>query len=368
MAAPRRRSIPPLIRVFRAEPWRFEFYQAVRLIEAERGLEMGDGGAGISGAEPDAPPAAPVGVTGDPRREAVRFSADPSLAFPASAIRDVHAPDRPDRPMGMVTRFLGLAGALGPLPRPWTEHFLAREAKKDRAWRAFFDIFNHRLISLMVRVRKAHRLALEVGPPHKSRIGRFLDSFIGLGTANLADRMDVPDRSLQRYAGLLAHRPRTAIGLERMAADHFAVPVRLRQFVGTWLTLEPDQWTHLGARRGPAAGRNNRLGQSAVVGTRVWDQQAGIELMIGPMAFERFLDFLPGQAAYRPLRAMATFYASPEVDVAARLVVRREEVPPMRLGGDLRLGWTSWLSTRPPTADDSQVRVALRDEAVLPRT
>lgn len=371
MAAPRRRSIPPLIRALEEEPYRFDFYQAVRVLETARGLDFEDGGPVLAGDDPDSAPAAPVGETGDPRREAVRFHADPSLAFPASSIRDLTPPDRPDRPARMTTRFLGLIGAMGPMPRPLTERFLARGAKKDLAWRAFFDIFNHRLIALMVRVRKAHRLALETRAPHRGPVGRFLFSVMGLGTPGQRDRMTVPDRSLQRYAGLLAHRPRTAVGLEQMFQDHFGVPMRVKQFMGAWFHLESDQWTHLGARPGvpggSTGGRNNALGRTAVLGTRFWEQQAGIELLIGPLDFERFKQFLPGAPANRPLLSMVLFYVSPEFNFTARLILKRDAVPPMRLGGDLRLGWTTWLSTRPPAADDSQVRITIRDESALTR-
>ena len=371
MAASRRRSIPPLIRALEEEPYRFDFYQAVRILETARGLDFEDGGPGLIGDDTDSAPAAPIGESGDPRREAVRFNADPSLAFPASSIGDLAPPDRPDRPARMTTRFLGLIGAMGPMPRPLTERFLARGAKKDLAWRAFFDIFNHRLISLMVRVRKAHRLALESRAPHRSAVGRFLFSFMGLGTPGQRDRMTIPDRSLQRYAGLLVHRPRTAVGLEQMFQDHFGAPMRVKQFMGAWFRLESDQWTHLGARPGvtggSTGGRNNTLGRTAVLGTRFWEQQAGIELLIGPLDLEDFKQFLPGAPANRPLLSMVLFYVSPEFNFTARLILKREEVPRMRLGGDLRLGWTTWLNTDQPAEDDSQVRITIRDETALTR-
>lgn len=362
MAATRRRSIPPLIRALEAEPWRFDVYQAVRILEQARGLEHSDPGAEerLSPSAEAPPRAVPVGETGDPRREAVRFTADPSLRFPASAIEAIGEAERPDRPRPMATRFLGLAGALGPLPRPVTERLLDRQAKKDRAWRAFLDIFNHRLISLMVRVKKAHRLSLETRAPHRSGLARYLFSLMGLGTPGLRDRMTTPDRALVRYSGLLAHRPRTAAGLEQMFRDYYDAPMRLAQFQGAWFRLDEDQWTRLGRA-------NSVLGESAVLGGRFWEQQAGIELVIGPLTYERFVEFLPGGVANRPLLSMVLFYVSPEFNFTARLVLKAESVPEMRLGQDLRLGWTTWLKTRPFAGDDDQVRITIRDQSALTR-
>lgn len=347
MAAKSRRSVPPLIEELRNRPYRFDFYQAVRMVELMRGIGVDPDSDGI-----------PVGEGADPRKEAVRFEADPSLAFPPSAIKSYHPNDPEAGPDDMTIRFMGLAGAMGPLPRPMTERLLQRVSKKDTAWRAFLDIFNHRLASLMVRVRKAHRVGLDTRPPHRTLIAKFLRSFMGLGTAGLEDRMSVQDRSLLRYSGLLAHHPRTALGLQRMLTDFFNLPITVRQFVGEWVDLEQGQETRLGAVRG----QHNALGEGAFLGTRYWDQQSGLELVIGPVDRETFSSFLPGGARHIPLLSLTLFYVSPELNYSVRLIARSDAVPASRLGSDLRLGMTSWLRAAPATDTDDQVVFRLRDK------
>jgi type VI secretion system protein ImpH len=353
MASKSRRSVPPLIEELRDRPYRFDFYQAVRTTELMRGV----------GIDPDSE-FVPVGEGSDPRKEAVHFNADPSLAFPPSSIKSYH-PQSLDKPDEMMIRFMGLAGAMGPLPRPLTERLIQRVSKKDTAWRAFLDIFNHRLASLMVRVRKAHRIGLDTRPPHRTLIAKFLRSFIGLGTDGLDERMSVSDRSLLRYAGLLVHRPRTALGLQSMVADYYGLPVKVKQFVGDWVRLEPGQETVIGGRLGGLSGRNNALGTEAFLGSRYWDQQSGLELQIGPLDRETFESFLPGGACHRPLLSMVMFYVSPEYNFSARLIAQQDAVPASRLGGDLRLGWTSWLRSTPSEAPDSQVMIKVRGHEAL---
>jgi type VI secretion system protein ImpH len=68
MAAAGRGTDSPLTQLLFDEPYRFEFFQAVRLLER---LNPGRG---------------PVGRDGDPRDEAARFRAHASLAFPPSQI------------------------------------------------------------------------------------------------------------------------------------------------------------------------------------------------------------------------------------------------------------------------------------------
>src|SRR5690606_21576846 len=125
----------------------------------------------------------------------------------------------------------------GPLPRPFTELLLERIARKDTAMRDFLDIFHHRIVSLAYRVRKRARLALHASSPEKADVADRLFALVGLGTLGVRDRMRVQDRALLRYAGLLAQKPRSMHGLERLLSDYSRVPVRGRSLVGEWLPL-----------------------------------------------------------------------------------------------------------------------------------
>jgi len=44
-------------------------------------------------------------------------------------------------------------------------------------------------------------------------------------------------------------------------------------------------------------------------------------------------------------------YVNFEFDWDLRLLLQKEEVPPMRLGHGRRLGWTTWLGRRPEDGD-----------------
>jgi type VI secretion system protein ImpH len=281
-----------------------------------------------------------VGDSAEPGLETVRFRSSVAMGFPASDIGEIRRP-REGEPAEMTVNFMGLAGCFGPLPMPYTELLLERaQLFKDTAMRDFLDVFNHRLVSLMHGVRKRHRVGFELRSPEQSNVAAYLFSLIGLGTRGLRERMDVPDRSLLFYAGLLGARPRSMLGLETMLADFFGVAVRGVGMRGRWIELEPDQITRLGP-----SGQNRTLGSTAALGSRAWDQQGGFELRIGPMPFERFADFLPDGDAYAPLIAMTRFYAGDELAVTLLLAPMPHTVPGARLGAadGARLGWTSWL-------------------------
>lgn len=317
------------------EGHRFTFLQAVRLLE-----EL----------FPDRTPPA-EGV--DPRRELVRFRHRVRLDYPPTDVEEVKPP-KDGEPAEMTVNILGLAGVLGPLPPPVTELIMERSFRKDTALRDFLDIFNHRLVSLLYRARKKYRPALDPHAPASGRVANVLYAFLGLGTPHLGGRMELPDRALLPYAGIAVDRYRSTIGLIRIVKDHFEVPVEISQFHGRWQHLERDDWTRIGR-----SGANRRLGDNAVLGTKMWDQAASFEISLGPLTLDRFLSFLPVGRAYKPLIAAVRYYIREELGFTFRLLLRAAEVPELRLGRaeGAFLGWTTWLKTKPMTADDSQVRL-----------
>ncbi|HEV2854754.1 MAG TPA: type VI secretion system baseplate subunit TssG [Thermoanaerobaculia bacterium] len=343
MAAPGWGTSGSVARLLFSEGWRFEFYQAVRLLErmARTSRE-----------------AVPVGEGTEPDREAVRFSSRVAFDFPASEVHEVELPKTPGEPARMTVNVLGLAGALGPLPAPFSELLLERLWAKDPAFRDFLDIFNHRLVSILHRAKKRVRPGLSWDRPDREGFSRAAFAFLGLGTEGVRGRMEVEDRALLQYTGLLARRARTAVGLEVMLADYFGVGVRCTQFVGRWMVLDFEQRTAIGR-----AGRNHELsalGSGAVLGSRAWDQGAGIELAVGPLALGQFLDFLPMGRAFRSLVQLVRFALGDGLAFDVRLTLKGADMPPCRLGCGPRLGWSAWLTTKPRSGDDSQVRLSGR--------
>jgi type VI secretion system protein ImpH len=309
-----------------AEAYRFDFFQAVHLLETIF------------------PEAARVGAGAEPEKEPVRFRARIGFDFPAGEVHDL-LPSSPDAVPLMITNFLGLAGATGPLPAPLAELALERIRQRDTGLRDFLDIFNHRLISLMYRTRKVHRVALSSASPEQGPMANYLYAFLGLGLSGLRNRMEIPDRSLLPYAGLLSQRPRSVVGLEHILSGHFQVPARVEQFSGVWRTIQQDQWTRLGK-----SGRNQVLGKTIVLGTRVWDQQGRFWIILGALSLQQFLHFLPDGNAYHALCAMARFYVGEEHEFRLRLKIHAGEIPALHLGKS-KLGWTTWLKTRASEID-----------------
>jgi type VI secretion system protein ImpH len=229
-----------------SEGYRFKFFQAVRLLERLHPELNGDG------------------HHENPAEEVVRFRSRNSLAFPASEIFEIAAPDDDgvDPRDTMWVNFMGLAGLLGTMPLHFASLLADPSAgAQTAALSAFLDLFNHRLISLFYRAWEKYRFAIAYERGGDDTFSRYLYCLIGLGTPGLRGRLHIDDHILLYYAGLLAQRPRSAVALEGILEDYFGVPVDVVQFQGQWFEMNADILSSLGAD-----GQNNQLGVSAVLG------------------------------------------------------------------------------------------------------
>ena len=312
-------------------PYSFNFFQAVRLLERLM------------------PQREPVGKFVNPSREVVRFGAHPSVTFPPSQIHSIAFPDR--GPARMTVNFMGLTGPLGVLPHYYTELVITRVRAKDTALRDFFDLFNHRLISLFFQAWQKYRFTVAYERGERDRFSHHVLDLIGLGTEGLQNRQSVPDDSLIYYAGLLAQWPRSASALRQMLTDYFDVPVEIEQFAGGWFKLDTE--TQCCFEDGISV--SEQLGVGTVVGDEIWDQQSKVRVKLGPLTLDQYQDFLPNGTAYRPLCGLLGFFAGSEFDFEVQLVLRRDEVPSCELGseggGAPQLGWVTWMKAVPFSRD-----------------
>lgn len=335
--APRRQ--PELEAALEREPWRFDFFQAVRLLER---LD---------------PEREPVGRFVRPQAEVVRFAAHPSVVFPASQIQSLER--RPDGPARMVVNFMGLFGPTGVLPQAYTELIISRIRERDYALRDFLDLFNHRSISLFYRAWERYRFGIAYERGEKDRLSAVLMNLIGLGTPALQNRQAVEDHALLYYAGLLAQFPRSATALEQLLSDYFDVPVQVEQFVGGWYPLDAKAV----GRLEQASEEYEQLAVGAVIGDEVWEAQARVRVRLGPLTLDQYLEFLPAGSGFAPLRALIRFFAGDQFDFEVQLVLRREEVPHCVLGAETRsaarLGWVSWTRWSAMTRDPEETILRL---------
>jgi type VI secretion system protein ImpH len=316
-------------------PYRYDFFQALRRIEA------------LTPGKPR------IGRSLRPADDAVRLAQEPSLSFAPSTLSGFRPADARTTLPRMEVCFLGLLGPNGPLPLHLTE--FARERLMhagDATFSRFLDIFNHRFIALFYRAWAQSQPTASLDRPHEDQFANCVASLVGLGMPGVRDRDAVPDFAKLFYAGLLARHVRNADGLAALLSGFFRVPVTIEQFVGHWMTLPRRERTRVGV---VAAS----LGAGALLGGRVWDRQHKFRIRLGPLTLRDYESFLPGGSALPRMLAWVRQYLGFELEWDLALMLARTGVPKARLGAYGRLGWTTWLGRgRPRDADVDDLKLS----------
>jgi type VI secretion system protein ImpH len=356
------RAVQSPLALLQAEPQRFGFFQAVRLLLLAHGRD-------------------------DALGQQIRFRNSLALSFPASEIEALRrvgpvpsgaGPEGPldgplDRPSGgssdgvkagprrpptpphatyeLTPAFMGLLGAQGALPTAYTESLLHREAEsRDDGARAFLDLFANRMVGLFHRAWEKHRLALRYERDSQQHFLPMALALAGLGQNALRGRHHgathgVADEALAYFAGALQQRTLSAEQLQRLLADYLQVPVQLEPFVGQWAEV-PDGGRSLLGQQGGV------LGQSALLGGRVWQRDLRARLVLGPLSQTEHARFRPGGEGARALASWLTLCHGVSVAFEVQLVLQREAVRGCSLDGARaplagRLGWDTFLLTGP---------------------
>ncbi len=327
------------------EPQSVDFYRAMRELEA---------------LAPDSPR---FGQSVRPSQDSVRLGQEASVEF-ASAMLAGWEPGEEGRPDRLLVNFFGLFGPDGPLPLHLTEYARDRlRNERDPTFTRFADLFHHRVLGLLYRAWADVRPAISFDRPDTDRFATYTGSLAGIGMASLRDRDAMPDMTKLHFAGLLANQTRHADGLAAILSSFFTMPVQVESFVGSWLTLPPQDHTRLAGPRDAAT-----IGAGALLGARVWSRTHKIRLVFGPLSLEEYERLLPGGDSFHKLVPIVRNYAGDLLAWDVQFVLRRDEVPDTRLGKQGRLGWTTWLKPRRSLQDAADLRLEAGSDSMARQT
>lgn len=313
MASDERKKAGDLSRfdALKKNPEKYHIFQALRLIEAA-----------YSG-QPR------LGRSRRPSLDAVRLKQRIELSFASSTVaRFVPKNEQTGAPGELAQYMFGLFGPNGPLPLHLTEYAYNRQRSfRDPTFKAFGDIFHHRMLSLLYR-------AYASGEPtssfdRKDEVDPFAQkvaAFAGFRGAALANRDAMPDLAKLRYAGRLAHGTRNEEGLLALISGFFGAPATMESFVGTWLDLDKKDTWELGNPHKPA-----KLGQSCSLGSKVWTRQAKFRFRVGPVGLAEYKRLLPGGDSLKRLKALVNNYMGEALMWDMNLVLRKGEAEPAML-------------------------------------
>jgi len=307
------------------EPWRWDFFHALRVLEAHHASMPR------------------LGTARRPADEPVRLAQKAAMSFAPSSLHAV-VPQTPGGVTRMEVRFFGLFGPNGPLPLHLTTYALERSLHKgDQTFQAFADLFHHRLLLLFYRAWAQAQPAVSMDRPQDDRFADYVGSLIGIGGPQWRNRDAAPHHAKLFFAGILSRQVRNADGLQALVSGFLRVPARVESFVGRWMRLQPQERSRIGRAGARRRTSSAQLGVSAVLGSSVFDRQHHFTVHLGPLDAAGFESLLPSGTALPPLQALVNQYVGLELGWALRLELKHEARPDCRLGRQSCLGWNSWL-------------------------
>lgn len=358
MSAAKRSTNPSLIDTLNEHPYRFEFFQTIRLLE--RHFQN-------------------LGVCSEIVGELVHFRNSLSLSFPSGEIEKLDHHDAslhqknaysnqlhntfPTLATYEITpSFFGLTGLVGALPSYYTERIIEREViYRDYAARAFLDMFTNRMLTLFYQAWKKYRLPILHEQNKQNLFIHKILSLVGCDHSSVRQSLDNHHQSLMEdsiayYAGVTRHRPTSTLNIQNLLADYFKVSLKILQLIGHWCSIPPEQQTIL-------SGKFAELGVSSFCGAKIWQRQTRIRILIGPLTKRDFLAFLPYGKTAKVLSKWLSLTLGACFEYEVYLILKKEEIFQAKLGDTInpaRLGWDVFLLSIPPNQDSEDARYELK--------
>ncbi|MFZ3483579.1 type VI secretion system baseplate subunit TssG [Sphingomonas sp. 3-13AW] len=292
----------------------------------------------LRGAEARAPGLPRIGEAKLPGDDVVKMVHAPSLAFPAATLETIEIAGRRATVEGS---WLGLTGPMGPLPLHLTE-FAAYERRhaRQQPFGRFLDVLAGRMLQFFYRAWAATVPAASVDRGDgDDRFGNQIALLTG-ATDGAGSESPFPGRARLHHAALFAS-PRSPAAIGDGIGTLLRLPVRVVEYVERWREVEPEDQTQLG--RGFAT-----LGGDALSGARVCTVEDAFAVAVEVGSTREYQDLLPGGERYALLVDALEAFAPPHLDWDITLAIASERVRPTRLGGEARLGWSSWFGPLVP--------------------
>lgn len=340
MATEERKPNATLSEQLAAEAKRFEFVRAVQLLQRLY------------------PGTTPIGELGPPDTEAIRFRHDPSFIFHSSDVTSIEPRvAKPGHIFGRITTtFLGLVGAASPLAPHLTEDVFEAEQNEDHSLRDFYDIFHHRLISLLFRAWKKYRFASGFRTDAADAFTKRAFAFVGVDAGGALPQHGLPPGDLLGLASLVSQHTRPPrmlrLILERLLPG---VGVDIECFVARRMTIEEPQRVRLGVA-------NTVLGEDMTIGRSVLDRSGAFRVIVGPVPYELYEAFMPGGRHHDRLKRIVDQFSGGVLEPELELKLEQADAPRFRIGHarGAVLGKNTQLATEQRGA--TRVRIVLGDD------
>jgi len=298
-----------IARLLRA-PYRFEFIQAVSLLEKW----LGHRHAGRLS-------------------PSIRFRGRTALAFATSEVDAIDVDETPvadasakkARKITLTPALPCLFGSTGELPYAASYRLMETHTRgRLESVQAFYDLLFHRAVELRYLAASRSRIFRTDGNDGKPALPSLLLSIAG-SPSGAAHPDCVPATAIASYAGLLSRPTTSARVLQAALKDYFRLPIEVIQFLPDYYCLGNEEKVQLGKQ-------NPTLGKTLTLGKRIPNFQRRVRLRFGPLKRKQYEQLLPDTSGQDALRQFVSLFKLSRLQLEVLLFLERAESPRIRLG------------------------------------
>ena len=296
-------KLPKPIEQLIAQPWQFNLFKAMSLIEKHWAT----------------PQELEKGIS-----ERVMFKPFKELGFPATDVRACSLDNQGRGRLSLSTSFLGLYGVDAPMPHYLLEQAASDDESGDRV-RQFLDMFNHILYCQLFQAWKKSQINVA---------GRGAEQFDHLIEAILSTKTD---QKVQ--CGIASLKQTSAAGLTQLLKHTLAVKeLHVDDTRANWQTIDTPS----------TFGDDSQmvLGGSAVLGSKVLVSGSILTIAIGPVDSETAISLNPLHEQGKKMAALLSTHLPNNVQWLCQIKVANEAVEQQTIGvSPLILGHNSYLGS-----------------------
>ncbi len=287
------------------------------------------------------------------RDEPIRLSSSSKLAFPAKDIESItREPNTGTSEINSVVSIShsrwGLTGSVGALPYVYSELSNANARFQKSALKDFFNIFNHRALSLLYKAWKKYRFHIQKEKyenetrTESDNYTALLSAISGLADSEQINLTGLSANALLSYTGLLARQVRSARGLSTLLSQHFLMNIQTEELVARWVDLDKEVLSQIS---GTSAQANNKLGSTCILGSKTWLAQPFFRVLVTSPTEKEFASLIPSGSLLQSLQLLTQLYVGVEFAFDIEIRIPATTLPPSRLGGRNQLkpilGWNT---------------------------
>ena len=270
------------------------------------------------------------------------FGTSLNLNFPATEIESLSLEDEKVEVKNLIVGLMGIQGAL---PYTYTNKIKQIPRKQRVEVEKFIGLFNHKLTAQYVDASISYNLPIKYEIEEENDYLNILHALNGY----ISSQHQQPelDEYFAEFAGLMQGQNNTAHALKTMLSCVFKQPVNIKEFIPEKFKLEDHQKTSLGGTT------PSLLGVNTFCGDTIHQIDGKIEIQIGPLRHEQYLEYLPGKKQSLKLKSILQSWCSPTLLVDLRLILAKEDVKPLSLSSNTYIGLSRGAFLMPESKEDS---------------